>query len=986
MKRRTDRNKNIENRRERRRRDQEAEYGRDEFLFGTSDDEYADDEYADEDDYYSADDYNSAEDEEYSDGEYDDYEEDAYSNDAVEELPEFDPEDPDFFTRDIDTDAVNDALEFADEIEEEIADEIIEEPAKAIAKAAAASGASAKAVKNTKKKKEKKASKASRPVKDTKKKKDKKASKRKKEEYFEEEYSDEEYYEDEYYEDEYYGDEYENEYSDDEYYEEEYSDEEYYEDEYYGDEDFDYEEVRPSARDRRKGKKKYKKESFFSRQSMADRLIMATGICVFIIAAVAGTIFFLNKTKQAQIEEFANIGSVLDGIDIIGEEGIASVVSVKANLDSEPVEEIEEEDEPEEEIDEEEKEPDVITIVMNASSIQSDIKVKFNSKDTGKLVTEIPFEITVSGDNGKEYKWTDENKDGLIYHTEVPNGNYKIKMSELDKEKYDKYVASTETVSLKVTDSIEYKKVDVSDEVKKESEVNVAAEDTAVQDAVVESTNKDTVEWVESTKTLISGSENGYEEIDKKNITDPNTTSKAKISRIENDWMMPYMASRNEDIVTSESTDEIKALGEEDDESEDDDDDTSSDDEGDNKDSDDNTDENGGIYEDIDDEEGDKPAIKLSTTSIRASVGETVTVKATVSGTDKTEVSFSVDDWDLADVVSDEGNEGKIKALEPGKVTIRARLISDKSVYQTCELIITESKEEDEGKADKALKDNSGKQVYIKDANGNFVKASASDYATASKFYIKSDAEGDAVYKYTGWQTIDGSTYFFDKDGNYVTGEQVIQGAKYSFDSSGRLSSGSGTMGIDVSKWNGDIDWSAVKASGVSYAIIRCGYRGSTTGALIEDPKFRTNIQGARAAGLKVGAYFFTQAVSEAEAVEEASMAISLCSGYGLDLPLFLDVESSGGRGDKLDTGSRTAVCKAFCQTVKNSGLSTGIYANKTWLTSKISASALTSYKIWLAQYSASPTYSSTRIDYWQYSKSGSVAGIKGKVDLNIKY
>ena len=148
-----------------------------------------------------------------------------------------------------------------------------------------------------------------------------------------------------------------------------------------------------------------------------------------------------------------------------------------------------------------------------------------------------------------------------------------------------------------------------------------------------------------------------------------------------------------------------------------------------------------------------------------------------------------------------------------------------------------------------------------------------------------------------------------------MTGEQIIQGAKYSFGSDGKLSSGSGVLGIDVSKWNGSIDWNAVKNSGISYVIIRCGYRGSSTGALIEDPKFRSNIQGAKAAGLKVGVYFFSQAVNEVEAVEEASMVINLVSGYGLNYPVFLDVESSGGRGDKIDAATRTAVCKAFCST-----------------------------------------------------------------------
>ena len=283
------------------------------------------------------------------------------------------------------------------------------------------------------------------------------------------------------------------------------------------------------------------------------------------------------------------------------------------------------------------------------------------------------------------------------------------------------------------------------------------------------------------------------------------------------------------------------------------------------------------------------------------------------------------------------------------------------------------------------MKTTDGKIVYVKDADGKFREAKYADYYTNGTFYLKS-SKTTGEYRYTGWQVLDGVTYFFDKNGNKVTGEQVIQGAKYNFNSDGSLNSGSGHMGIDVSKWNGNIDWKAVKNSGVSYVIIRCGYRGSTTGALIEDPKFKSNIQGAQNAGLKVGVYFFTQAVNEVEAVEEASMALSLIRGYNITYPVFLDVEASHGRGDTIDAATRTKVCRAFCQTIQNSGYKAGIYANKTWFTSYMDAPSLTGYKIWLAQYAATPTYTKTRYDMWQYSSKGSVAGIGGNVDMNISY
>ena len=139
------------------------------------------------------------------------------------------------------------------------------------------------------------------------------------------------------------------------------------------------------------------------------------------------------------------------------------------------------------------------------------------------------------------------------------------------------------------------------------------------------------------------------------------------------------------------------------------------------------------------------------------------------------------------------------------------------------------------------------------------------------------------------------------------------------------------------------------------------------------------------AAGLKVGVYFFTQAVDEVEAVQEASMVLDRISGYKISYPVFLDVEGSGGRGDAIDSATRTAVCKAFCNTIKNAGYTPGVYANKTWLTSKMDAGALSGYKIWLAQYAKTPTYTG-RYDLWQYRSDGKVSGISGKVDLNISY
>lgn len=194
-----------------------------------------------------------------------------------------------------------------------------------------------------------------------------------------------------------------------------------------------------------------------------------------------------------------------------------------------------------------------------------------------------------------------------------------------------------------------------------------------------------------------------------------------------------------------------------------------------------------------------------------------------------------------------------------------------------------------------------------------------------------------------------------------------------------------GVLGIDVSKWNKEIDWEAVKASGVEFVIIRCGYRGSKTGVLVEDPYFRKNIEGAKAAGLDVGVYFFTQAITRGEAVEEASMVLSLIKDYELEYPIFIDTEGSGGRADGLDVSTRTDICRAFCETIEQAEYESGVYASRNWFYNQVDDDVLSQYTIWVAEYREEPLYTG-RYDLWQYTSSGSVDGIEGRVDLNLSY
>ena len=183
------------------------------------------------------------------------------------------------------------------------------------------------------------------------------------------------------------------------------------------------------------------------------------------------------------------------------------------------------------------------------------------------------------------------------------------------------------------------------------------------------------------------------------------------------------------------------------------------------------------------------------------------------------------------------------------------------------------------------LKDKSGRTLY-KDSECK-KPATVADYNANGTYYTEP--------VYTGWQTIDGKVYYYTSNHQRVTGSQVISGISYNFGSDGALQQGSGKNGIDVSSHQGNIDWASVKAAGINFAIIRVGYRGSQTGALVEDSCFKKNIQGATANGINVGVYFFTQATTEAEAVEEASMALTLCSGYNLSYPIFVDTENGSG-------------------------------------------------------------------------------------------
>ena len=196
-------------------------------------------------------------------------------------------------------------------------------------------------------------------------------------------------------------------------------------------------------------------------------------------------------------------------------------------------------------------------------------------------------------------------------------------------------------------------------------------------------------------------------------------------------------------------------------------------------------------------------------------------------------------------------------------------------------------------------------------------------------------------------------------------------------------------IGIDVSSHQGEIDWERVAASGVEFAMIRLGYRGyGSEGTLNLDPYFEQNLAGARAAGLKVGIYFFSQAITVEEAYEEAAFVLEHLDGEELDYPLAYDwepISGVGARTDGLDSVILTDCALTFCHMAELAGYTPMVYYNNPVGYGRYDLSRLTDYDVWFAQYASRPTmYYDYRI--WQYTSSGTVPGIDTRVDMNIAF
>lgn len=239
----------------------------------------------------------------------------------------------------------------------------------------------------------------------------------------------------------------------------------------------------------------------------------------------------------------------------------------------------------------------------------------------------------------------------------------------------------------------------------------------------------------------------------------------------------------------------------------------------------------------------------------------------------------------------------------------------------------------------------------------------------------------------TGWRQIDGKTYYLDENGTCAVGLRKIDGKLHYFNQNGVKAS---SLGIDVSYYDNSIDWKAVKAAGIDFAIVRVGGRGWGSGKLYGDCRMEQYLQEAKDAGIPLGVYFYSTAVHPGEAVEEAAATLQALNGFPLDLPVFLDLEFSGeyptGRADQLSPSQRAAIAAAFCETIRNGGYRPGVYAGQNFLKASLDYFSVSRYTIWLASYTADnrlPAFQKP-YDIWQFTDQGRVDGIGGYVDMNV--
>lgn len=611
---------------------------------------------------------------------------------------------------------------------------------------------------------------------------------------------------------------------------------------------------------------------------------------------------------------------------------------------------------------------EIVEVVLKSTSIERDLKVKFVNKKTGKLISGASFKMKLIESSGKAKEYSDHDNDGIIWVKDINGGNYTVEMLELEGYK------TAETLKAEVKKKIEYKVIEIAEEVKKESEVVVSQEDAeyggADKDESTTSSSMpaNTVEFVASSQKEEARPSN----VQKKDSFGQPMYEKQAVDafgqkvfkELKKDAFGTPMYAKILSEPSSYHVDENK---------------------------DEKCDRCSAVMS------KDCTHVDTNNDSKCDACGETV--KGIHIHEDKVKIDCKCDG--CGKELHSEGENGLCSKCKKLINKDNHNKHQDNNTDNSCDYC---GETINSGTVSGTnLKNTTAFGVFIRPfgflktaQNADVAKASEKivyDTKSAPIYDEKSapvyDEKSAPVYEiqtvitYYGWQTIDGATYYFDKDGNKVTGEQVIEGIPYTFSSEGVRS---GTIGIDVSKYQTGINWTNVKNAGINFVMIRCGYRGYGSGVLVEDPMYASHISGAKAAGLRVGVYFFSQAVNEAEAVEEASMAVSLARKYGINMPIAIDSEyaaGGSGRADRLSTSERTAITKAFCNTVQSAGYTPMVYASKSWFSDHLNVSQLSGYRIWVAHYSEKCGYTGT-YHIWQNTDKGKVDGVPGYVDMNI--
>ena len=641
-----------------------------------------------------------------------------------------------------------------------------------------------------------------------------------------------------------------------------------------------------------------------------------------------------------------------------------------------------------------------VTVSLKAGSAEEDLEVQIVDEKTGKLIEGVDFSVNVKAKKGSYNKdWKVD--DGYLHLTKIDSGEYEVSIAEKE------YYIMPEPITVKVQKKVEKVVIDVKDLIKDESEIDASKEDASFGNASQTPSRPpkvtDTVEYVASSSKEVTktvdvkkytftpyGIEDGrlkdkngnltkyYAETDSNgNITDIYRYSDTHpaSAALSVDSMGILRGNKNISARTLVLTNidtgyEIMLLE--------------------------------GESESTDSTPPEAPADSTPESSSQGTPPETPTPpssEVTPPSSSQTPESSSTETSSDSQSSSESSSSTPDSSSDaPSSSDSSSAGSSDStqsgSSSQTPSSSGSSSESSSQGSSsgstssDSASSSDKGEKVTVKFTNEDgSLNSRYADIVKVTETTVKEDVK---VTVYYGWQTLDGARYYFDKDGNAVKGTKIIQGVSYFFDSRGRLSTGV-TQAIDVSKWNGNINWNKVKESGVTQVIIRVGYRGYGTGALVVDPTFAQNIRGAKARGLKVGLYFFSQAISAAEAVEEASLCVKALrdTGYGLELPIYFDSEYSTsaktGRADGLSQTLRTEVAKAFCQTIQSAGYRAGIYRSKTWYYYQLNFSRISQYSIWVAHYTSQTDFK-YHYDIWQYTGSGSCPGVNTAVDKNYVY